>query len=311
VFGTSGDGRYAFVEQGRRSSFSFNRRGVTTDYARRLGNFTVTGRYTFDYTKLFDEQIAAEDQLLIDRLFPQVKLSKVFGGILRDSRDDVLDPQRGTVVGLDGSVAARILGSEVGFVKTFAQGFVYRRLPGRRVVLAAGARLGLAVGFSQEIPPPLEIASLQPGPALAVDPVPVPTAFPLAIKDLPASERFFGGGDTTVRGFALDRLGTEETIDPQGFPQGGNGMAIFNLETRAPYWKNLQFVWFLDAGNVFKYAGDIRLDEMRVTSGLGFRYRSPIGPLRVDWGWKLSTRLELNGGRERSNVLHISLGQAF
>jgi outer membrane protein insertion porin family len=312
VFGTSGDGQVtAFVEQGRRSSFSFNRRGVTTDYARRLGNFTVTGRYTFDYTKLFDEQIAAEDQLLIDRLFPQVKLSKVFGGILRDSRDDVLDPQRGTVVGLDGSVAARILGSEVGFVKTFAQGFVYRRLPGRRVVLAAGARLGLAVGFSQEIPPPLEIASLQPGPALAVDPVPVPTAFPLAIKDLPASERFFGGGDTTVRGFALDRLGTEETIDPQGFPQGGNGMAIFNLETRAPYWKNLQFVWFLDAGNVFKYAGDIRLDEMRVTSGLGFRYRSPIGPLRVDWGWKLSTRLELNGGRERSNVLHISLGQAF
>ena len=142
------------------SSFSFNRRGVTTDYARRLGNFTVTGRYTFDYTKLFDEQIAAEDQLLIDRLFPQVKLSKIFGGILRDSRDDVLDPQRGAVVGVDGSVAARILGSEVGFVKTFAQGFVYRRLPGRGVVVAAGARLGLAVGFSQDIPPPLEIASV-------------------------------------------------------------------------------------------------------------------------------------------------------
>jgi len=312
AFGTTGDAQVtAFLEQGRRSSFSFNRRGVTTDYARRLGNFTVTGRYTFDYTRLFDEQIAPEDQLLIDRLFPQVKLSKIFGGILRDSRDDVLDPQRGAVVGVDGSVAARILGSEVGFVKTFAQGFVYRRLPGRRVVLAAGARLGLAVGFSQEIPPPLEIASVQPGPGFAVDPVPLPSAFPLAIKDLPASERFFGGGDTTVRGFALDRLGTEETLDPQGFPQGGNGMAIFNLETRAPYWKNLQFVWFLDAGNVFKYAGDIRLDEMRVTSGLGFRYRSPIGPLRVDWGWKLSTRLELNGGRERSNVLHISLGQAF
>jgi outer membrane protein insertion porin family len=312
AFGTTGDAQAtAFIEQGRRSSFSFNRRGVTTDYARRLGNFTVTGRYTFDYTKLFDEQIAAEDQLLIDRLFPQVKLSKIFGGILRDSRDDVLDPQRGAVIGLDGSVAARILGSEVGFVKTFAQGFVYRRLPGRRVVIAAGARLGLAVGFSQDVPPPLEIASVRPGPELAVDPEPLPAAFPTAIKDLPASERFFGGGDTTVRGFALDRLGTAETLDPQGFPQGGNGLAIFNFETRAPYWKNLQFVWFVDAGNVFKHASDIRLDEIRVTSGVGFRYRSPIGPLRVDWGWKLSTRLDLTGGRERSNVLHISLGQAF
>jgi hypothetical protein len=90
AFGTTGDGQVtAFVEQGRRSSFSFNRRGVTTDYARRSATFTVTGRYTFDYTKLFDEQIAAEDQLLIDRIFPQVKLSKIFGGILRDSRDDV------------------------------------------------------------------------------------------------------------------------------------------------------------------------------------------------------------------------------
>jgi outer membrane protein insertion porin family len=322
AFGTTGDAQAtAFIEQGRRSSFSFNRRGVTTDYARRLGEFTVTGRYTFDYTTLFAEQIAVEDQLLIDRLFPQVKLSKIFGGILRDSRDDVLDPQRGAVVGLDGSVAARILGSEVGFVKTFAQGFVYRRLPGRRTVIAAGARLGLAVGFSQDIPPPLEIALFRQGYGgqarqgeggltRAVDRADA-AAFATQIKDLPASERFFGGGDTTVRGFALDRLGTEETLDPQGFPQGGNGMAIFNLETRAPYWKNLQFVWFLDAGNVFKHASDIRLQEMRFTSGLGFRYRSPIGPLRVDWGWKLTTRLELNGGRERSQVLHISLGQAF
>ena len=328
AFGTIGDAQAtAFIEQGRRSSFSFNRRGVTTDYARRLGEFTVTGRYTFDYTKLFDEQIAAEDQLLIDRLFPQVKLSKIFGGVLRDSRDDVLDPQKGAVIGLDGSIAARVLGSEVGFVKTFAQGFVYRRLPGRRTVIAAGVRLGLAVGFSQEIPLPIEIAGLRQGfggqaqlqtaggqAALtrAVDRAEVlPTAFPTEIRDLPASERFFAGGDTTVRGFALDRLGTDETLDPQGFPQGGNGMAIFNLETRAPYWKNLQFVWFLDAGNVFRRATDIRLDELRVSSGLGFRYRSPIGPIRVDWGWKLSTRLLLNGGRERSNVLHISLGQAF
>ena len=80
--------------------------------------------------------------------------------MLRDSRDDVLDPQRGAVIGIDGSVAARILGSEVGFVKTFMQGFIYRRLPGRSVVLAAGARLGVAVGFAQAVPPPLEIAGV-------------------------------------------------------------------------------------------------------------------------------------------------------
>ena len=318
AFGTIGDAQLTtFVEQSRRTSFTFNRKGVTSDYARRIGSFTFTGRYTFDYTKIFDDQIAAGDQLLIDRLFPQVKLSKFFGGVLRDSRDDVLDPQRGAVVGVDSSVAAKVYGSEVGFVKSFAQGFIYRRLPGRGVVIAAGARLGLAVGFAQTVPPPLEIAARlsnarpEAGQGRLSRAVDRAELFPTVIKEVPASERFFAGGDTTVRGFALDRLGTADTLDEDGFPNGGNGMAIFNLETRAPYWKDLQFVWFLDAGNVFKRATDIRLDELRVSSGLGFRYRSPIGPIRVDWGWKLSTRLLLTGGRERSNVVHISLGQAF
>ena len=312
AFGTTGDAQFtAFVEQARRTSFSFNRKGLTSDYARRVGPFTVTGRYTFDYTKVFEEQISVGDQLLIDRLFPQVRLSKVFGGVLRDSRDDVLDPQRGAVLGVDTSVAAKALGSEVGFIKSFFQGFVYRRLPGRGVVLAAGARLGVAVGFAQDVSPVLEIAN---GPALAsLAPVAADGGelFPSVIRELPASERFFAGGDTTVRGFALDRLGTADTLDEDGFPLGGNGMAVFNFETRAPYWKDLQFVWFLDAGNVFESATAIRLEQLRVSSGVGFRYRSPIGPLRVDWGWKLSTRLLTTGGRERSNVLHISLGQAF
>ncbi len=317
AFGTAGEAQFTtFLEQSRRTSFTFNRKGITSDYARRLGAFTLTGRYTFDYTKVFDEQIEAEDQLLIDRLFPQVKLSKFFGSVLRDSRDDVLDPQRGGIIGVDTSVAAKVYGSEVGFVKSFAQGFIYRRLPGRGVVIAAGARLGVAVGFPQAVPPPVEIARLRQGyggqapPTLSRE-VDRAEVFPSVIKELPASERFFAGGDTTVRGFALDRLGTAETLDGQGFPKGGNGMAIFNLEARAPYWKDLQLVWFLDTGNVFERATDIRLDEMRVSSGLGFRYRSPIGPIRVDWGWKLSTRLLLTGGRERSNVVHISLGQAF
>jgi len=89
------------------------------------------------------------------------------------------------------------------------------------------------------------------------------------------------------------------------------GLAVLNFEARAPYWKNIQFVWFTDAGNVFKRASDIRLDEMRLTSGLGFRYRSPIGPLRVDLGFKLDTRPLPNGQEERRHAVHISLGQAF
>ena len=70
----------AFLEQGIRSSFNFSRRGVRAEYARRVGPVvTVSGRYAIDRTRLFDEKIQPEDQLLIDRLFPQVRLSTLTG----------------------------------------------------------------------------------------------------------------------------------------------------------------------------------------------------------------------------------------
>jgi outer membrane protein assembly factor BamA len=305
AFGTTGDAQLTgFVEQGVRASFNFNRKGVRADYARLIRpQVTTTVRYTFDYTKRFDEQIAPEDQLLIDRLFPQVRLSTFFGGILRDSRDDVLDPKKGAVIGIDGSLAARRLGSEVGFVKSFLQGFYYRQVSDRGYVVAVGGRLGLAAGFVRDLVQTDEDGN----PILGPDGQPVVES----VKDLPASERFFAGGDTTVRGFALDRLGTEETLDDQGFPQGGNGLALFNVELRAPYWKGLGLVGFIDSGNVFKFAGDIDLGALRVATGLGVRYRSPIGPLRVDVGFKLHPLLLESGGREKGYVVHISLGQAF
>lgn len=305
AFGTAGDAQViAFLERAIRASFNFNRRGVRADYARRFASrLTVTGRYTYDRTELFDEQIAAEDRLLIDRLFPQVRLSTFFGALLRDSRDDVLDPQRGTVLGLDGSVAARVYGSEVGFAKTFMQGFIYRRLPGHGFVVASGVRVGLAHGFPREVP---QIDSAG-RPVIGAD----GQAVVDVVADLPASERFFAGGDTTVRGFALDRLGTADTVDQQGFPQGGNGLLVLNAELRAPYWKGLGLVGFVDAGNIYRHAADIDLGDLRVATGVGIRYRSPIGPLRVDLGFKMNPRLLASGSRERRAIVHISLGQAF
>ena len=111
------------------------------------------------------------------------------------------------------------------------------------MVLATSARVGLAFGFSGEIPRldadgnPVLDDSGQP----IVDP----------LRDLPASERFFAGGDTTVRGFALDQLGTPATIDKDGFPIGGNAMVILNAELRIPVRGGLGVVSFVDAGNVF------------------------------------------------------------
>jgi outer membrane protein insertion porin family len=85
---------------------------------------------------------------------------------------------------------------------------------------------------------------------------------------------------------------------------------IFNAELRIPIHGGFGVVGFVDAGNVFREASDMSLGNLRSSAGFGVRYKSPIGPIRVDVGFK-TTRREIGGTRETPAALHISLGQAF
>jgi len=291
----------AILDQAKRSSFNFRTREVRGEAGMHVTRFvSVAGRYAFQHTKLFDEKFAPDDPVvpLIDRLFPQVRLSKFSNSLIRDSRDDLLDPSRGSFLALNSDLAARGIGSQVGFVKTFAQAFEYFRLPvRRRIILATAERVGLAHGFSRLV------ETVQPDGT---------TTLQTVEDDLPASERFFAGGDTTVRGFSLDRLGTAATISQtSGFPSGGNGEIVLNAELRIDLVKGFTGVTFVDAGNVFPRASDVSLMDLRPAAGFGVHYKSPIGPIRVELGFNLAPRELVPGVPEKRTVLHISLGQAF
>jgi outer membrane protein insertion porin family len=284
------------AEQGRRSSFNFARKGVNAEIARRLRpGLRAYGRYSFGTTRTFDERLSLEDQARIDRLFPQVRLSGFSGGMSRDSRDDVLDPERGTFISGEGTVAARALGGQVGFLKSYVQGMWFRRLPARRrIVFASRVALGLADGFPRDVP--------------ATDIEGQPTT--VTVEDLPASERFFAGGDTTIRGFALDTVGAPNTISPSGFPRGGNGLLVLNGELRVPMFGPVGAALFADGGNVFDRVTEMDLGALRGSVGFGIRYKSPIGPIRFDVGFKLDRR-EIGGVLESRRAFHFSIGQAF
>jgi outer membrane protein insertion porin family len=306
VFGSTADGLlYGFLEQGVRSSFNFNRRGTRLEIVRRVTpQTTISGRYTLEQTRRFDERYNQSEEQNIDRLFPEYRLSAFSSSLIRSTRDDAIDPSRGTLVTLDASLAARGIGSEVGFVEVLIKEFFYRQLPGAgRVIFAGGATLGLARGAS---------SNLSESPAGETDSEQL---------TVPASERFYAGGDTTVRGFALDRLGTRDTIDQDGFPTGGQGLIIFNAELRFPVLGDLGGVGFVDVGNVYQKVSAIDFGELRGSVGVGIRYRSPIGPVRFDVGFKLS-RFDFRTGAlnpdgtpetklEPLTGFHISLGQAF
>jgi len=294
------------INQAVRSSFNFITRETRAEVGSRLSQrVSIVGRYSFETTHLFDEQISADEKPLIDRLFPQVRLSGFAGSLIRDTRDDGLYPNRGTFTVVDGEVAARRLGSEVGYVKTFIQTSAFVPLPAkRRMILALSARLGAARGFQRVV----DVVDSAGTPVKGADGLPVQEV----VQDLPASKRFFAGGDTTVRGFSLDRLGDVKTISPTGFPTGGNGEIILNGELRVGVFRQrAEVVGFLDAGNVFQRVSDLDITNLRGAAGFGFRYRSPVGPIRVDVGFNLKRRELVPGQLERPYVLHISLGQAF
>jgi translocation and assembly module TamA len=132
----------------------------------------------------------------------------------------------------------------------------------------------------------------------------------ITVEDLPASERFFAGGDTTIRGFALDTVGAPNTISSTGFPRGGNAVLLMNGELRVPVWKDIGAVTFMDGGNVFDRVTEFDLGELRGSVGFGLRYRSPIGAIRFDVGFKLDRRV-IGEELEPRRAFHFSLGQAF
>ncbi|MBE3099648.1 MAG: BamA/TamA family outer membrane protein [Planctomycetes bacterium] len=294
------------AERGYRSSFNFDRQIGRAELVHRFSSsVSVSGRFSVESTYLFDQRFNLRDKLLVDRLFPQVRLSILAGTFARDRRDDALDPTSGTLASIDGDLALTGLGSEVGFAKSFVQGFFYRRVPGTgRIVFAGGARVGLAMGFATTA----VVLDDEGNPVIGPDGRPQTAV----VRDIPASERFYAGGATTIRGFTNDRIGTPDTIDRDGFPQGGMGMVILNAELRFPIWRWVGAVAFVDAGNVFARAGDIQPRRFRAAIGGGVRVRWPVLPIiRLDVGFNPASRLFQNGSREKSWAIYFGIGQAF
>jgi len=132
---------------------------------------------------------------------------------------------------------------------------------------------------------------------------------------VPIDTRFYAGGPVTNRAFRTDKLGAEGTLDygPDGnydeanrTALGGAGQLIGNLEWRFHVYSVVNGTVFVDAGNVWASWRDIRPAGMRWGAGLGLRVDTPVGPLRVEYGWKLDRRPGDTPGE-----LYVSFGNAF
>ncbi len=186
-----------------------------------------------------------------------------------DGSDDLLNPTRGFRLGGRLSPEVSLQGSVFGYARTQLDASVYRTVADG-VVLAARTRLGTIAGAPRDQVAP--------------------------------SRRFYAGGGASVRGYGYQAIGPR---DPNNDPIGGRSLTEFAIEARVKAFGNFGIVPFLDAGNIYtsplpKFTG------LQYGAGLGVRYYSNFGPIRLDVGTPLNPR----AGDSRIAV-YVSLGQAF
>jgi outer membrane protein insertion porin family len=272
----------AYDQREVRPDFEVDRRGGQLGAERWIGR-TRLGLFA-EYRLV--ELATGAPEAAIPKESRNARVASLTPTLLRDRRDDPVDPRRGWSATVQLERAFPFADADADYAKLFGQLSLYRPL-GRGTLalsLRGGAIRPEATGSDPSVP---------------------------AIDRVPAAELFYAGGRTTHRAFARDELGIlGETIvlDEEGDPiaRGGGALALANLEWRVPVAGEFGIALFLDGGNVWREAGDVDLSRARWGAGLGLRYASPVGPLRLEVGWKLDRE-----PFEDAYEAFVSLGNAF
>lgn len=214
--------------------------------------------------------VPIDPELDLDPELRSIQISSITPTFFWDRRDDIIDPHRGFFTSASVEYAFPLFSAKAGFLKEYLQGAYYLPI-GDSTVLAFSGRVGFIQPYAKK-------------------------AGSDELLGVPLSERFTAGGETTHRAFALDRLGNvcSDPREPEDceptllqsngriLPLGGNSLFLANAEYRFPIFGPVGGAVFADIGNVF--AGSrIKFDQLRYGGGVGIRYLSPVGPLRIDF----------------------------
>jgi outer membrane protein assembly complex protein YaeT len=241
---------------------------VTLSYSLERGNTKAEPASFCVYLNVCNtEDIAVFQQPLV-----QSALSLV---AVRNRQNSLLNPTRGSLASLELKWASPLIGSDslVQFTRLQAQWAMYLRV-GRSAVLAWRVQAGTIV--------PATLA-----------------AGGQSLRYVPPEERFYGGGPNSVRGYGQNRLGPQVRVirtdtvnmrtDTVTSASGGNDLLFANAELRVPlpgFANRLEGAMFVDAGQVFVRGDEVlRYRGLRITPGVGLRFNTGIGPIRLDLGY--------------------------
>lgn len=276
---------------------------------RQIVNKTSTLDYSFTYRRVKANNIEISPAE-IPLLSLPVRVGEPGISYIRNTRDSDLESTKGSYNAVIAGVASSYFGSQADFSRLLVQNSTYHafgrnRPREKKFVIARSTRVGLENAFGNT-------SILPPGQTC---PDPTQTNCPGATV-IPLAERFLAGGGNSHRGFGLNQAGPRDPVT--GFPLGGSALFLNNLELRFPptslpyVQDNISFALFWDAGNVFvdgrsvldnllrwrqkdpqlclqeSTANQCNFSYVSHALGIGVRYRTPIGPVRFDFGYNLN-----------------------
>ncbi len=270
----SGDFR---VFRWRRDFDDFSRKSVGGSISlgfplKRIDEFTRAWiEYDFDSSKIYD--IDPFSAWVIRAMEGSFTTSGIMLGISRLSVNSVRYPTRGSYNRFSFGYVGGILGGDTAYNKYLAESTWYFKFRWDTVLMLRG-RWGRLQRRSGGI--------------------------------LPVYEKFFIGGIDTVRGFNYEEISPRDPVTYEKI--GGNKMMIYNVEYRVPFTKDKSFIGlvFFDTGNVWSADENYSFTDMRRSIGFGIRWFSPMGPIRIEWGYALNKKPYETGSK-----LHFSMGSKF
>jgi outer membrane protein assembly complex protein YaeT len=241
-------------------TFQQKREEGSVQLAQRLSRqFQLQYRFQLRHVTISDLKISPE---LIPLLSQPVRAGIASATFIQDRRDDAVDTHRGMYNTIDFGVALPQFASQTDFTRVLVHNTTYHPI-GKNIVVARS----LQFGYLQRLG---------------------------GMPEIPLAERFYSGGSTTNRAFPDNQAGPRDL--ETGFPIGGNALFFHSTEVRFPLLgDNLGGVLFHDMGNVYQDIDhvsfrfrqrDLQDFDYTVQSvGIGFRYKTPIGPIRADFSF--------------------------
>jgi outer membrane protein assembly factor BamA len=314
---------------------------------------TDTVIYDFEFRRVAVNPATLE---VSANLIPQLSQPVRVGGPgitwFHDKRDPgPLDAIKGSYTSVQEFFATSKFGSEVNFSRTDVTNSTYYAFGRHKYVLARNTRLGFesSFGANPNVGSASCITNYQPAAPAGSAPVNL-LETNASCNAVPLPERLYAGGATSDRGFPINGAGPRDL--QTGYPVGGNGVIVNSTELRLPaatlpfLGDSLSFVLFHDMGNVFAHVSDMfpsiahfrqpnqetcanvsnafgtcNFNYFSHAVGLGARYKTPVGPIRLDFSYNLDPPVypviyDFNGslpyeGQASHFNFFFSIGQAF